>query len=68
MSSWYLLTSMGFYSLTPASNEYIIGVPHFKRVLLNSNGKKTIIEAVNLNETNIYIQKVYVNNMIYTKK
>lgn len=29
MSAWYVLSAMGFYPVTPASNQYIIGTPLF---------------------------------------
>ena len=31
MSAWYLFTALGFYPVTPGSNEYIIGRPFVPR-------------------------------------
>ncbi len=31
-SAWYVFSSMGFYPVTPATPEYVIGAPLFKRV------------------------------------
>jgi putative alpha-1,2-mannosidase len=32
MSSWYILNSLGFYPVNPASAEYLIGSPVFDKV------------------------------------
>jgi putative alpha-1,2-mannosidase len=29
-SAWYVLSAMGFYSVTPGTQEYVIGSPLFK--------------------------------------
>ncbi|BAO55336.1 alpha-1,2-mannosidase [Nonlabens marinus S1-08] len=45
MSAWYVLSSLGFYPVTPASNEYIIGAPLFKKATLHfENGKSLTIK------------------------
>ncbi|MBV7269730.1 GH92 family glycosyl hydrolase [Winogradskyella luteola] len=62
MSAWYVLSSMGFYSVTPGSNEYIIGAPLFDKVTIHlENGKKFTIVANNLSEANIYVEYVKLN-------
>lgn len=62
MSAWYVLSSMGFYSVTPGSNEYIIGTPLFDKATINlENGKRFNITAHNLSDTNIYIESVKLN-------
>ncbi|WP_296315833.1 GH92 family glycosyl hydrolase [Winogradskyella sp. UBA3174] len=62
MSAWYVLSSMGFYSVTPGSNEYIIGTPLFDKSSINlENGKQFNIIANNLSDTNIYIERVKLN-------
>lgn len=62
MSAWYILSSMGFYSVTPGSNEYIIGTPIFESVKLQlANGKTLHIKAKNYSKENIYIQSVALN-------
>ena len=62
MSAWYILSSMGFYSVTPGSNEYVIGAPLFKKVSINlENGKVFTIEAPAVSETNKYIKSVTLN-------
>jgi len=64
MSAWYVLSSMGFYSVTPASNEYIIGKPLFDKATINlENGKQFTIVAHNINDENIYIKDVSLNSV-----
>ena len=62
MSAWYVLSSMGFYSVTPASNQYIIGNPLFPKVTINlENGKQFTIVAHNISSTNKYIEYATLN-------
>jgi len=62
VSAWYVFSSLGFYPVTPGSNEYIIGTPLLDKGTINlENGKQFNIITHNLNETNIYIQSVYLN-------
>ncbi len=62
MSAWYVLSSMGFYSVTPASNQYIIGAPLFKKASINlENGYVFTIIAEGVSEVNKYIKSVKLN-------
>ncbi|WP_431108530.1 GH92 family glycosyl hydrolase [Winogradskyella poriferorum] len=62
MSAWYVLSSLGFYSVTPGSNEYVIGTPLFDKATINlENGKQFNITAHHLSDTNIYIESVRLN-------
>ena len=67
MSAWYVFSAMGFYPVTPASNQYIIGTPLFERVTINlesrenSGGKKFEIKAENLSNANKYIASATLN-------
>jgi hypothetical protein len=62
MSAWYVLSSMGFYPVTPGSNDYIIGTPLFDKATINlENGKSFNIVAHNLSDTNIYIEYAKLN-------
>ena len=67
-SSWFVMSALGFYSVTPGTGEYVLGSPLFKKITLNlENGKKFIIEApLNSNE-NVYIKSASLNGSIYTK-
>ncbi|CAN5235424.1 hypothetical protein BH20ACI1_BH20ACI1_25200 [soil metagenome] len=62
MSAWFLFSSLGFYPVAPASDEYQIGSPAIKSAVLNlENGKTLTIEAANQSDKNVYVQKVVVN-------
>ncbi|WP_213807757.1 GH92 family glycosyl hydrolase [Granulicella sp. dw_53] len=57
MSAWLLFTAMGFYPVNPASGEYMIGSPMYRRMTLElGNGKKFRVLAENNSATNVYIQ------------
>ena len=62
MSAWYIFSSLGFYPVTPGSNQYIIGKPLFDKASINfENGKVFTIQAKNLIESNIYIKEAFLN-------
>ncbi len=67
-SAWYIFSAMGFYPVCPASDQYVMGAPLFKKLTLNlENGKKFIIEAPQNNAVNKYVQSVTKNGVGYTK-
>jgi len=35
MSAWYILSSLGFYPVNPASNEFVLGAPQLKKATLH---------------------------------
>ena len=62
MSAWFILSSLGFYPVAPASGEYQIGSPSIKTAVLKlENGKTLTIEAKNQSDKNVYVEKVTVN-------
>jgi hypothetical protein len=68
MSSWYVLTAMGFYPVTPGSPVYAIGTPLFSQVTIHlENGKTFTIKAEGLNGKNFYIQNAKLNGSAYSK-
>ena len=57
MSSWYVLSALGIYAVTPGTNQYVIGSPIFRKATITmENGKKFVIEAKDNNLDNCYIQ------------
>lgn len=57
MSSWYILSSLGFYQVNPSSGVYVFGSPLFNEATLQlAAGKKLHIIAQNNSAQNIYIQ------------
>lgn len=67
-SAWYVFSSLGFYPVTPASDQYVIGAPLFKKVTLSlENGKIIVINAANNSADNRYVQGLKVNGAPYSK-
>jgi putative alpha-1,2-mannosidase len=59
---------MGFYTVDPASPDYIIGSPLFSQVTLHmGNGKSFVVVAHNNSEKNIYIQSATLNGKPWNK-
>lgn len=59
MSAWLVSSMMGFYPVCPATDQWIIGVPLFKKITVNlENGKKLILNALKNSTANQYIQEV----------
>jgi len=62
MSAWYVLSAMGFYPVTPGSNQYIIGTPLMHKATINlENGKAFTITAENISDKNKYIGYAMLN-------
>ncbi|WP_149526366.1 GH92 family glycosyl hydrolase [Sphingobacterium hotanense] len=67
-SAWYVFTAMGFYPVTPATDEYVLGSPIFDKVTISlNNGKKVTIETKNNSDQNRYIQSMKFNGRSYSK-
>lgn len=67
-SSWYVLSALGFYSVCPGTNEYVIGSPVFQKATITlESGKKFIIQADNNSPSNVYIQSAELNGIEYPK-
>lgn len=64
MSSWYILSALGIYSVCPGTDEYVIGSPLFpKATITMEDGTKFIIEANNNTPDNVYIQSATLNGL-----
>jgi putative alpha-1,2-mannosidase len=67
-SAWYVFSALGFYSVCPGSDQYIMGSPLFKSVEIElENGNRIKIEAANNSKENRYIEKMKLNGKNYTK-
>lgn len=65
-SAWYVFSAMGFYPVTPGTNQYVLGSPLFKKITINlENGKTFIINAAKNSSENIYISNVKLNDKLY---
>ncbi|MCD7973152.1 MAG: GH92 family glycosyl hydrolase [Candidatus Azobacteroides sp.] len=62
MSSWYILSALGIYSVCPGTDEYVLGSPLFKKATITmEDGKKFVIEATGNSAENVYIQSAKLN-------
>ena len=62
MSAWYVFSALGFYPVTPGSNEYIIGSPIVKSATINlENGNTFSINAPKNNRRSYYVNDVTLN-------
>ncbi len=67
-SAWYVFSSLGFYPVTPASDQYVIGAPLFKKVTIQlENGKIITINAGSNSNENRYIKGMKLNGKVYSK-
>ena len=63
MSAWYLFTALGFYPVNPASGDYMIGSPLFRRMSLKlANGRTFRVVAEHNSAGNVYIQSATLNS------
>ncbi|MEI7830245.1 MAG: GH92 family glycosyl hydrolase [Prolixibacteraceae bacterium] len=64
LSSWYALSAMGIYAVTPGSPVYNIGSPLFEKVVLHlPENKFFVILGKNNSAVNIYIQSATLNGI-----
>ena len=67
-SAWYVFSSMGFYPVCPASTQYVLGTPLFKKMTVQlENGKSFVINAPNNSKATPYIEKMTINGKTYDK-
>lgn len=68
LSSWYALSSMGIYAVTPGIPVYNIGSPLFGKVVLHLPGNKIfVIEAKNNSAANKYIHSATLDGMPFNR-
>jgi hypothetical protein len=68
MSSWYVLSALGFYPVCPGNGQYIIGTPLFPVAKIDlGNGKTFTIKAKNNPSRNVYIHSTMMNGEPYRK-
>jgi predicted alpha-1,2-mannosidase len=70
--AWYVLSSLGLYSLSPGTSQYVFGSPLFQRVAItlddsgsnNTTARQLVIIAKNNKPGNPYVQNVYWNDVL----
>lgn len=65
-SAWYVFSAMGFYPVCPATDQYVLGAPLFKKATLNlENGKKVVINSPTNSAGNRYVSSLNYNGKPY---
>ncbi len=68
LSSWYVLSSIGIYAVTPGFPEYAIGSPMFGEATIQLENNKTFrIKAINNSKENKYIQSATLNGKAFNR-
>ncbi|HBE42497.1 MAG TPA: alpha-mannosidase [Bacteroidales bacterium] len=61
-SAWYVFSALGFYPVTPGTDQYVLGSPLFDRVILTfEDGKRFVIDAPGNSRENVYVSAVNLN-------
>lgn len=67
-SAWFVFSALGFYPVTPGTDQYVIGSPLFKKATLElQNGNVFEIVAEDNSEENVYIKSVKLNGKAWDK-
>jgi predicted alpha-1,2-mannosidase len=65
-SAWYVFSALGFYPVTPAVDQYVIGSPLFNKATIQlENGNSFVIGSKNNSVDNFYIQDAQLNGQNY---
>ena len=67
MSAWYLLSSMGIYPMTPASNRMELGAPQLPRIRMKLRGHTLTMTAEGLSEKNKYVKEGFIDGRRITR-
>ena len=70
MSAWYVMSSLGIYTIAPGQTQYQIGLPQFDKAVINlENGKKfTIVNSSSgVGYESNYLQGMNLNKSSYNK-
>jgi predicted alpha-1,2-mannosidase len=65
MSAWYVLSALGFYPVTPGTDDYIIGFPIFQKAEIFFRDKTFEISVKGEQDTESYIQNATLNGEPY---
>lgn len=61
MSSWYILSSLGFYPVNPAQGVYDIGLPLFEKAEIQVGSEKTFTIKKKGNNEDMFVESVFLN-------
>lgn len=68
MSAWYIFTSLGFYPVSPGTDQYVLGAPFvpYADVVL-PNGRHIVVKAPKVSPRNRYVKRVLLNGKPYPR-
>lgn len=67
-SAWFVMSALGFYTVCPGTDQYVIGSPLFNKAKLHlENGKTVTIISAGNNVENKFIRRMKVNGKNYDK-
>lgn len=65
MSAWYVLATLGFYPVAPASGQFVLGAPQVKSARVDfGEGKILTIKASALDATHMWAKSVQLNGAV----
>ena len=68
LSSWYVLSALGIYSVCPGTDQYVLGSPMFEKASITlEDGKVFVIEAKGNSPQNVYIQSAKLNGIALSR-
>ena len=67
-SAWYVFSALGFYPVCPATDQYVLGAPLFKKAVLSlDGGKKFTITAAGNSDSSRFVQSAQLNGKPYSR-
>jgi predicted alpha-1,2-mannosidase len=67
-SAWYVFSALGWYPVCPATDQYALGAPLFRKVTLSlEGGKKFVIAAPGNDSANRYVEGVSLNGNVWDR-
>ena len=68
MSSWYVLSALGLYAVTPGTDQYVLGSPIFRKATITmEDGRQFTIEADGNSKDNVYVVHRSLNGQPLTR-
>lgn len=68
MSAWYIFSALGFYPVTPGSDTYVFGSPLFRNATIHlENGRDFNVRSIRYADANIYVDRVLMDGLPYSK-
>jgi putative alpha-1,2-mannosidase len=69
ISAWYIFSTLGFYPVAPASDQYWFGSPAIQTAVVHlENGNTFSVTTVDQRDKNVYVKKVLLNGQILNRR